>query len=286
MVGWTDSIVIRAGATPLTFDGNGTIRFNSSGKRITGISIGHSLSTYTTDEGYAMAVRLSENEGLPSRNPVFIIGMLADGGPTTNKSEQGTPQDYLPLDIPIAGNSTMRVDLTTIAGATQTGTHDVQLTIHYDANDTPKDILDAAAGASGVVPLKGGSYGTVTALTTTTETALTGNGGVLNIPGEAKEIVAIAAVVIADTAITGQEEIGGKVRLEFSGIANANKQEYPLSGGVPNLGTEVEGGIATGIRRLPMYLQGTGNEIQISGFITLLSAKTGGADIAVNLMWR
>ena len=286
MVGWTDSITIRAGATPLTFDGEGTIRFNDLARRITGISIGHSLSAWTTEEGYAMAVKLSENAGLPSRNPVFFMGMLAAAGPTTNKAEEVRPQDYVPLDIPVAPSSTMRVDITTILGATQTGTHDVRITIHYDAGDTPADILAAAAGRSGVAPCKGGSYGTVTALTTATETAMTGNGSTLNIPMEAKEIIGIVAIGAADTAVTQLEEMGGHVRLEFSGITDANKQEYPINGGNPNIGTEVEGGNACELRRLPMYLRCPNQEIQVSAFINALSAKTGGADYAVNLLWR
>lgn len=286
MVGWTDSLTLRAGATPLSFDGGGTFRINGKGTRITGISCSHSLSVHTTDEGYAMAIKLSDNIGLPSKNPVFFMGMSAPPGPTTNTAIKIHPQDYIPLDYTVAPNSTLQIDITTIAGAVQTGTHDVRFTLHYDAGDTPDDILAAAAGASGMVPVKHGSYGTLAALTTTTETPLVGNGTTLNIPGDMKEIVAICAIQVLDSAVTQSEELGGHVRVEFSGIDNANKQEYPLSGGVPNLGTEVEGGAPAALRRLPMYLQATGSEIQVSGFINALSAITGGADYAVNIMSR
>lgn len=283
---YTDSIVLRAGATPHTFDGNGTIRFNDKARRITGISIGQSQSIYTTDEGFVMAVKLSENAGLTSKAPIFIMGWTMDAGPATNHAAQSYPPDYIPLDIPVAPSSTMRVDLSTVAGAVQTGTHDCQITIHYDAGDTPRDILNAAAGCSGIVPVKGGTYGYVTALATTTETALAGNGSTLNIPGIAKEIVGLAACKVLDTAVTQSEEIGGKVRFEFSGISDQGKQEYPLSGGTPNLGTEVEGGNPSPIRRLPMYLPCPGSEVQTSGYITFMSAITGGADVAINLLWR
>lgn len=287
MVGWTDSVVIRGGATPQTFDGNQTFRFNAWAKRVTGISLGPSLSTSTTDEGTGMAIRLSENAGLGSKNPVFFMGFTSQPGPTTNNSANGAPPDYIPLDIKVQGNDTMRLDITSVIGATQTGTHDCQVTIHYDAGDTPADILAAAAGGSGVVPCKGGSYGYATALATTTETALTGNGSTLNVPAEANEIIGFVGWHVLDTAVTAAEEIGGKCRFEFSGIGDANKQEYPLSGGSPGLGTEVEGADPVITRRLPMYLKVTGNnEIQVSGYITALSAITGGADVAVNLLWR
>jgi hypothetical protein len=180
----------------------------------------------------------------------------------------------------------MRVDLSTLAGATQTATHDCQITIHYDAADTPRDILDAAAGGAGIVPIKGGSFGYVTALATTTETALEGNGSTLNIPMEAKEIVAISAAKVLDGAVTAAQELGGKIRLEFSGISNANKQEYSLSGGLPGAGTEVEGGTPSALKRIPMFLRCPNQEIQVSGFITFLSAITGGADAVVALYWR
>lgn len=284
---FTDNVSLRAGATPQTFDGNGTFRFNDRGSRVTGLSIGHSMSAYTTEEGFVMAAKLSENAGLGSKAPIFFLGMVGDAGPATNKSVRNHPPDYIPLDIPIAGGSTMRIDLSTVAGATQTGTHDCSITIHYDSGDTPSDILAAAAGASGVVPVRGGTYGYTTALATTTETALTGNGSTLNIPGEAREVVAFVGCQVLDTAVTAAEELGGKCRLEFSGIASAGKQEYPLNGGMPNAGTEVEGCITSPLRRLPMYLPNRGGtEIQTSGYITFLSAITGGADAAVNLLWR
>ena len=284
---FTDIVTIRGGATPQTFDGNQTFRFNNRAARVVGLSIGQSQSIYTTDEGFAIAVRLSENIGLGSKNPVFIMGWTADAGPSTNHGAQSYPQDYMPLDIPVAPNSTMRVDIATVAGAVQTGTHDVELCIHYDSGDTPSDVLAAAAGASGVVPVKGGVYGYTTALTTTSETALTGNGTTLNVPAEAKQIIGFVGVKVLDTAVTQSEELGGKCRFEFSGISDQGKQEYPLSGGTPGLGTEVEGGNPSGIRRLPMFLDvGSNQEIQTSAFVTFLSAITGGADVAINLLWR
>ncbi|MEE9119065.1 MAG: hypothetical protein V3U02_10795, partial [Calditrichia bacterium] len=159
---FTDHVQMRAGATPQTFDGNQTVRFNEVGKRLTGLSIGQSQSIQTTDEGFAIAVKLSENSGLTSKAPIFFMGWTMDSGPTTNHAAQAWPADYLGLDIGVAGNSTMRVDISSIAGAIQTGTHDVAITAHYDSGDTPDDILFAAAAASGVVAVKGGSYGYIT----------------------------------------------------------------------------------------------------------------------------
>lgn len=283
---YTDRISFRAGATPLTFDGEQTIRFNEKASKLVGILLSHSLSTYTTDEGYALAVRLSDNTAFSGKNPVFIMGMSADAGPASNKSVQGTPQDFLALDLIVAPNSTLRVDITTIAGAVQTGTHDVVMTFLYSDGSVPADVLAAYAGNSGVPAAKGGTFGTVTALATTTETALTGNGGTLNIPREAQEIVGIVAVKVVDTAVTGSQELGGHVRFDF-GLDKQGKQEFPLTGGVPNLGTEVEGGIPKMTKRCPMYIGNLpATELQTSGFISFLSAITGGADVAINILWR
>lgn len=283
---FTDSLTLRAGATPQDFDGAGIFRFNSKARRVTGLSVSHSLSAPTTDEGLVMAAKLSNNVGLGSKNPVFFMGFCLNSPPTTNGSVQTVPVDYMPLNIPISGNETMQIDITTVAGAIQTGTHDTRWTIHYDENDTPADILAAKAGSKGVVPVRGGTYGYATALATTNETELTGSGSTLNIPAEAKEIVAITVLQIIDTAVTAEEEIGGHARLEFSGIDNAGKQEYPSNGGLPGLGTEVDVGAAVLINYLPMYLKGTGQELQTSVFVNALSAITGGADWAVNILWR
>jgi len=282
---WTDRVSIRAGATPLTFDGDQTLRFNEKAQRLVGLALSQSQSIYTTDEGFAVAVKLSENSGLTSKSPVFVMGWTMDSGPATNKAPQGAPADYLGLDLGVAGNSTMKVQITTIAGAIQTGTHDCTIVAYYDMGDTPQEVLFAAAAASGTVPVRGGTYGTLAALTTTTETPLVGNGDTLNIPLEAKEIVAIVALQIIDTAVTASEEMGGHVRI-VTGITDENKQEHPLNGGSPNLGTDVDGGNPVAIRRLPMYIRCPASEVQVSGFINALSAITGGADYVVNLLWR
>lgn len=286
MVQWTNSVALSGGATPQSFDGNQTFRFNDKASRLTGISLSQSESIYTTDEGLAIAIRLSENAGLSSKNPVFFMGWTSDAGPASNRSAMAMAPAYIPLDIGIAASSTMRIDLTTVAGAIQTGTIDTQVTAHYDAGDTPADVLAAAAGRTGHVPVKGGTYGYITAKTTTAEAALTGNGSTLNIPGAASQIVAVYALQVLDTTVTASLEFGGKVRFEFSEIQDQDVQEYPLNGGMPNLGTEVEGGTPSVIRPLPMYLTVPGKEINTSGTVSFLSAITGGADVAVNLLWR
>ena len=284
MVIFTDRVSFRAGATPQTFDGGQTFRINSKGRRLLGVALGSSMSAHTTDEGAAMAIKLSNNENIPK--PIFLpMGHTVAPGPATNSSVKFSPVDFMPLDIKVEPNTTIQLDISTVVGATQTGTWDVVVTLLYDDGSTPADIVQAMLGRKGIVALKGGSYGYSTAITTTAETALTGNGTPLNIPAFAKEIVGIVAIVLLDTAVTAAEEIGGHVRLEL-GLDDDGKQEYPLNGGQPPLGTEVEGGGIAMMFPTPMYIPLPSREIQASAFVTFLSAVTGGADVAVFLLWR
>ena len=284
---YTDRVTIRAGATPQTFDGAATIRFNEFAKKIVGIGLVHSLSTYTTDEGYAMAIKLSGNAGLGSKDPVFFMGMAAHAGPTTNTAAKPSPPDKLALDIDVEKNTTLQIDISTIAGATQTGTHDIVVVIYYSDGAVPQDVLNSFG--IGMVPVKSGSYGYATALATTVETALTGNGTTLNVAAEAKELVGAVLLQILDTAVTAAEELGGHVRMDY-GLGNQAKQEYPSNGGVPGIGTEVEGGdpLPIALCRQTIYidLKSVNRELTVSGFVTAMSAITGGADWALNLLWR
>jgi len=282
---FTDTITIRGGATPQTFDGNGTFRLNEKARVICGISINHSLSIYTADEGYALGVRLSENSAFTGKNPVFVMGNVGFPGPATNNSIKPMPVDKINLNIPVSPNSTVRADLSTLAGATQTGTHDCEITLYYSDSANLNDFW-AYFGQN--IPCKGGVYAYTTALTTKSETALTGNGSTLNIPAEATEIIGINTLQVPDGAVTPSEEIGGKVRLDL-GLQNQGKQEYPSNGGIPNLGTEVEGGsairatdnlVTTIISGLPS------RELQVSAYVTAKSAITGGADWLINILWR
>lgn len=282
---YTDVVVFNHGATPLTFDGNKTLRFNARARKLVGMSVGHSLSVYTTDEGYAMGVRLSENSGLGGKNPVFVAGNVAASGPGTNTALKPTAISKVNLDIELTPNSTMRIDISTLAGATQTGTHDCTITFFYSDQDEEPDFWQYHGSN---IPARGGTWAYTTALATTTETALTGNGTTLNIPAEATEIIGVNVLHVVDTAVTADEEIGGKARLDF-GLEDQGKQEYAANGGIPGTGTEVEGGApfdamdnlhAASIPNLPQ------RELQTSAYVTASSAITGGADWLVNILYR
>lgn len=279
---YSDTVQMRAGSTPYAFDGNQTLRLNSRARRIVAMIVSHSLSTLTTDEAVGLMVRLQSNNWNGSK--YFVAGWMHSSPPATNHSATGVMPTVLALDIPVKPDTTITVDITSILGATMTGTHDVTIQFLYDDGSTPSDIL--AKIGQNVVAAKGGSYGYSAALTTTTRTALTGNGTSLNIPPEATQIIGAVALMALDTAVTAAEEFGGIIEIDF-GLAEQGKQVVALNGGSPGLGTEVEGGVPEKVYYLPLYIGNLPNrELQVNAYVTLLSAITGGADIALAIIWR
>ena len=232
MFTFSDIVQMRAGATPQTFDGNQTLRINERGKKLVAMKVSQSLSVVTTDEGLGMAVRLQSSNWNGSR--YFFAGWVANSPPASNHASYGGFIDIVPLDITIAPNTTVIVDISTVLGATQTGTLDVTIEFMYSDGSISSDIVQSLEGKSGMVSAKGGSYGYATALTTTTRTAFTGNGTSLNIPEEASEIIAVIPEMVLDSAVTQSEEITGFVEVDF-GLSDQGVQKYALNGGSPGL---------------------------------------------------
>ena len=244
--------------------------------------VSHSLSAWTTDEAVGLCVRLQSNNWNGSR--YFMAGFTSNSGPTTNHSITTVLPSVIALDIKVNPDTTVIVDITSLLGATQTGTHDVTIQFLYSDGNVPSDIL--AKIGENVVAAKGGTYGYTAALATTTRTALTGNGTTLNIPAEANEIIGVCALMALDSAVTQLEELGGQIEIDFS-LPEQGKQIVALSGGSPGIGTEVEGGIPTRILYTPMYIGALPDkELQVSAFVTFLSAITGGADVSLIILWR
>lgn len=277
------AIQMRAGATPQVFDGNQSITLKDSAKKLVGIEVSHSLSTGTVEEGFAMMLRLQSPNWAGSH--YFIMGGTNQASTNTNTAASGLMVDLLALDIDVQPNTTITVDITTVAGAVQSGTHDVTIVLLIDDGNTPQDVLDALRGGNHIVPAKGGSFGYTTALTTADRTALTGNLTTLNVPPVAEAIIGAVALMILDTAVTANEELGGKIEVE-TGIEGQGTQEIPLNGGNPEIGNAATGSNMTLVKRLPMYIETPNREIQIKAFVTPYSAITGGADHALNLLWR
>jgi hypothetical protein len=276
---------MRGGATPHTYDGAVTVSLNSMARRIIGLTLSHSISVRTTDEAVGMVVRLSSSEW--NGNRYFGMGFGGTMGPATNSSQQSVALDYMPFLQPVAANSDIVVDITTVLGATMTGTNDITLIIHYDSGDTPVDVLQAAAAKSGLpYNIRGGNYVYTAAQTGTAETALTGNNTeVANIPAEAKEIVGSRQLSATDGALTADEEITGYVRWDF-GIPEQGDQRSPIPALVPGDGTEVDTGAVANWSHSPMYLRLPSKLVVTRGYINLYGASTGNYTGAFNLLWR
>jgi hypothetical protein len=279
-----ETVTIRGGAIPQTFDGGATLNFNERASVLVGMKVSHSLSIHTTEEANGLCIRLQSSNWNGSR--YFAAGFIQMAGPATNRSVEGVEPDFIALDIPVSSNSSMTIDVSTILGATQTGTNDVNIEFIYADGQLPADIVQSFIAAAGHVPAKGGSYAYYTALATTAEVALTGNATLLNIPQEAKEIIAVAAHEALDTAVTVSEELGSTIRVDY-GLTDQGVKQYTTNGGVPNLGTEVDGGAIFKVTRTPSYIPMLPNrELQVRAYVTSLSACTGGKDGYINILWR
>jgi hypothetical protein len=274
---YAGKVQMRAGATPYTFDGDQDLQLNDKAKRLVGMLVSHSLSTYTTDEGVGMVVRLKSSSNW-SHEIEVPAGMVFPAGPATNNAVKLAPAEFIPLDLELAPNTVITVDITTWAGATQTGTNDVTITLLYDDGNTPADIL---AAMSNIVGMKGCGWGYLAANAATTRAALS----TFTIPSHAREIIAGKFLLVHDTAVTASEEITGYIEIDL-GITGQGDQHYAINGGSPNLGTEVEGGVPEIMPFVPMHIPLPGKEITVKPYINAYSTITGGAQVLCALAWR
>lgn len=278
-------VQMRAGATPYTFDGEQTARFNDKAKKLVAMTVSHSISTETTDEALGMVVKINSTNWTGDR--YFSGGYIHSSGPTTNHSTTPVHLTTTWLDIPVSPNTTMIVNISTVVGATQTGTNDVTIDFIYDDGQTPSDVLNGIGNiAQQAVAAVGGQYNYLAALADTAETPFTGNNEAFaNIPANAKEIIGVESAYALDTAVTAAEEITGKIRFDF-GVQGQGDQFALMNGGSSGLGTEVEGGAPAYWSKQIMSLKLPDREIQVRAFANAYSTITGGADVAYVLLWR
>ena len=282
MVIFSDVVQMRAGATPHTFDGAQTLDLNERAKDIIAMIVSQSLSAWTTDEGLGMAIQLDSSNW--NGNRYFFAGWMSSSGPTTNHAATLTQADVVPLKIPVGENTSVNVNISAVLGATQTGTFDVTIGFLYSDGEVPSDVMDYIQSHG--VRAAGGQYAYTQALATTTRTALTNNANAFfNIPASATEIIGFRIGMVLDGAVTQLEETSGLMEID-TGISDQGVQKYAFGGGSPGIGTEVEGGNPVMWQTIPAYIPLPNREIKMRGFVTLMSAITGGMDIAVNVLWR
>ena len=280
---YSDQVTLRAGATPHTFDGAGTFTLNEKARKLVALKLSHSSSVTTAAEGSAMALQLDSSNW--NGNRYFFMGQIEASNVETNASARPTTKDVIALDIDVQPNTVINVNISTILGATQTGTQDIVLELVYADGALPTDLMAALAGRSGVVPCKGGSYAYTQALATTVETAMSGNATTLNIPAEAKEIIGVSVIGTLDTAITQSEEGAYYIRVDY-GLSNQGTQKYAGQGWLPGLGTEVDNN-SWKVERDGIYISALpSRELQVRAYVNAISAITGGADYALNILWR
>lgn len=266
------------GATPHTFDGNQTITLNDKARKLHALVCSHSLSARAADEGHAAAIRMSSDNWSGTRT--FPFGWIIEAETATNAAPSAVGQDIIALDIDVGPSSKITADVSTILGATQTGTVDAEIGFLYSDGNIPADVL--AQIAKNNVPFKGGGYGYVAALTTTVRTALS----IFTIPSFAQAIVGGKFLRAIDTAVTADEEVTGYIELDF-GVSGQGVQNYPTIGGVPQDGTDAGTGAKNLMPWIPMYVDlSQSGEVTVNAFINAKSAITGGADYSVCLGWR
>jgi hypothetical protein len=282
---FSESQNTRGGASPHTFDNALTFQFNEAARKLVAIIVAHSLSVRTADEAVGLCIKIESSNWNGPR--YFFCGFIAPSGPATNAAEKLAAQDVIALDITVAPSTTMTVSVSSVIGATQTGTHDVTIEVVSADAALPEKIKRAFEAKFGLPSVKGGSYGYATALATTARTALTGNNGTLNVPAEAEEILGIVAIQAPDGAITADQEIAGHVEVDY-GLKDQGKQEYAANGGIPNDGTEVDGNepLSVALCRRPVFIgKLPKRELSVKAYANAMGAKTGGTDWALNILW-
>ena len=276
---------MRAGATPYTFDGEQTGRFNDKAKKLVAMAVSMSLTAVTTDEAVGTVIRINSTNWTGNR--YFSGGFIHASPNTTNKSATPVHVTTTWLDIDITPNTTFNVDITTVIGAIMTGTVDVTIDFIYDDGQTPQDIINGIGSiAQQGVAAKGGQFNYLAALADTAETPMTlNNTSQANIPADAIEIIGIESAYALDTAITASQELTGKIRFDF-GVQGQGDQFALMNGGSPGLGTEVDSGAPAYWSKQPFYLKVPNREIQVRAFANAYGDVTGGADLAYVLLWR
>ena len=274
MTTFIDRVFMRAGATPDTYDGNQTITLNATARKIHALLVSNSESIHTTDEGVGISVRMTSPNW--TGNLDFQAGWISPSGPATNNAVKIVPVSLVQLDLDVKPNTTVTFNITSIAGATQTGTSDTTIGLIYS---------DGSVGPNwemkfpDCLPAKGGVVER-TAVTATTETAL----DTMVIPAHAKALIGYKAILTCDGAVTASEEGTGFVRLQLD-LSGQGATNLPLSSLQPNLGTEVEGSAAQIFPYIPIWIPLEGRELTARGFANLASAVTTSGTVIFGLIW-
>lgn len=277
MVMFCDRVLIRGGATPDTYDGAGSLVLNQKAAKLEALIVSNSLSIYTVDESNGMAVQLGGTNFITDMR--IPAGWISNAGTAANVSPVTLGPDIIPIDKVVSKNTTVEIDLTTILGATQTGTHDVTIGLLYSDGDVPSEIVSKIPN---IVGMGGCNVTRDSAVTTTAETP----APTFTIPAWASEIIGGKFLMALDTAVTASQELTGYIRLELGVTEASSEQKYPLVGGYPNLGTDVDGAQAAIPNWTPMYIPLPDREITVRSFTNLASAMTGGVEIAISLAYR
>lgn len=268
---------IAGGVVAGTFGTAQRIELDSDAVRIIGAQIVGVDATYTTLEGSATIMRINSSS-LGLANQDFITGPIIASGPGTNSSGQPNRAELIPLDIPAKGNDKLDISFAPAGPSTVAKLYEVGL-LYADSNSAPVDWKQKFPN-----PLAfGGGQVSRATIGATTRT----NIGDVTVPGWAKEIIAMKAVLVKSGALTTLEETIGFVDIATT-IKGTDPQEWPCvtAFGAP-LGTPVGTGQFLGmVPYTPMFIPLPGKDQTISPFINLRTGLTAAAQVAFAIAYR
>jgi hypothetical protein len=254
------------GGTADTFDEVGTITLSDKAVHVHGfLVVWAESSARTADEATHAQIRWSSGDN-GIGNQIFSCLGGAGAGPATNIAAVNRQQLYLPLDIPVAGNSKFNFEFSTHA-PDPTGTNDVAVSLLFNDGD----MGEMSRFYPGIVPSIGqdAEAGDATA---TTDTAITA----LEVPGWASHITGFYFQCTPAAMMTDADPIVPIFTLRSS-MRDFDPQEYVGNSVATPLGTPVGNGLMTWGIQIPVWIptNSTANQT-ITPYVkyTITSAST------------
>jgi hypothetical protein len=232
------------GGTADTFDTVGTITLSDKAVHVHGLLVVWAESSArTADEGTHAQVRWSSGDN-GIGNQIFSCLGGAGAGPATNIAAVNRQQLYLPLDIPVAGNSKFDFEFTTHT-PDPTGTNDVAISLLFNDGD----MGEMSRFYPGMVPSVGQDSEANAAVTATTETAITN----LEVPGWASYITGFYFQCTPEAMMTDADPVV-PIFILRSSMRDFDPQEYIGNSIATPLGTPVGNGLMTWGIPIPVWI--------------------------------
>lgn len=232
-----------SGATADTFDDMGTITLSDRARHVHGLLATWGQVVPTAAEASIAQLQWSSSDNGIGNQRFTLLGTTG-GAPATNIAPVGRQQQFIPLDLDVAGNS--KFDFAFSAHTPDpTGTADVAIALLFNDGD----MGDMLRFYPGMVPMKGSDTEANAAVTATTETAITN----LEVPGWAEYITGFQFNCAPDTMITDEDPILPVFILRAS-FRDFDPQEYIGPSISSALGTPVGDGLICWGIHIPVWI--------------------------------